>query len=53
MNMTNETLNQIKHQMKRLMKAKGFYAERLKDVDIESIKTKEDLKNFLFQKKRI
>ena len=51
MKMTNETLDQIKYQMKRVKKAGGFYAKRLADVDVDAIKTKEDFEKLPFSEK--
>ena len=42
MKMKQEVLDQIKSQIKRVKAAGGFYAERLRDVDIDSIRTRED-----------
>ena len=39
MKMKQETLNQIKVQIKRVKAAGGFYAKRLKGIDPEDIKT--------------
>lgn len=51
MKMTQETLELIKHQMKRIKAAGGFYAKRLADVDIDSIKTKADFEKLPFSEK--
>lgn len=51
MKMTQETLELIKHQMKRIKDAGGFYAKRLADVDIDSIKTKADFEKLPFSEK--
>ena len=51
MKMKQEVLDQIKVQIKRVKAAGGFYAERLKDVDIDSIKTQEDFEKLPFSEK--
>jgi len=51
MNMSNETLEQIKYQMRRVKSAGGFYAKRLKDVDIDCISSKEDFEQLPFSEK--
>lgn len=51
MKMSAETLEQIKTQIKRVMAANGFYAEKLKGIDIDSIKTQEDFENLPFSEK--
>lgn len=51
MKMTKETLELIKRQMKRIKAAGGFYAKRLADVDIDSIKTKADFEKLPFSEK--
>ena len=43
MKMSKDTLEQIKHQIKRVKNAGGFYAELLKDIDVDSIKNPERL----------
>ena len=51
MKMKQEVLDQIKVQIKRVKAAGGFYAERLKDVDIDSIQTQEDFEKLPFSEK--
>ncbi|MEA4923149.1 MAG: phenylacetate--CoA ligase [Eubacteriaceae bacterium] len=51
MKMSNETLAQIKNQMERVKAAGGFYAGRLKDVDINKINSKEDFEQLPFSEK--
>ena len=51
MKMKPEVLDQIKVQIKRVKDAGGFYAEKLKDVDVESIKTQEDFEKLPFSEK--
>ena len=49
--MKQEVLDQIKVQIKRVKAAGGFYADKLKDVDIDSIKTQEDFEKLPFTEK--
>ncbi len=49
--MTDNALNMIKNQLKRVMAAGGFYAEKLKDVDIDGIRTQEDFETLPFSEK--
>ncbi|MDO5293872.1 MAG: phenylacetate--CoA ligase [bacterium] len=51
MKMSNETLEQIKVQLRRVMAANGFYAEKLKDIDIEAIESQEDFEALPFSEK--
>ena len=51
MKMTDNALNMIKNQLKRVMAARGFYAEKLKDVDIDGIRTQEDFETLPFSEK--
>lgn len=51
MKMTDNALNMIKSQLKRVMAAGGFYAEKLKDVDIDGIRTQEDFETLPFSEK--
>ncbi|HPF29915.1 MAG TPA: phenylacetate--CoA ligase [Lachnospiraceae bacterium] len=51
MEMKAEVLEQIKVQLRRVMKADGFYAKLLQGVDIESIKTQEDFEKLPFSEK--
>lgn len=51
MKMSNETLEQIKVQMKRVKAAGGFYAKRLAEVDVDSIKSQEDFEKLPFSEK--
>lgn len=51
MKMTDNALNMIKNQLKRVMAAGGFYAEKLKDVDIDGIRTQEDFETLPFSEK--
>lgn len=51
MKMKQEVLDQIKSQIKRVKAAGGFYAERLRDVDIDSIRTREDFEQLPFSEK--
>ena len=49
MQMTETQLEQIKNQLKRLVKVKGgFYAKKFKGIDIESIKTQADFEKLPF-----
>lgn len=49
--MNKETLDLIKRQITRVKKADGFYAKRLDDIDVDSIKTKEDFEKLPFSEK--
>jgi len=51
MEMKAEVLEQIKVQLRRVMKADGFYAKLLQGVDIESIQTQEDFEKLPFSEK--
>lgn len=51
MKMSQETLDQIKVQLKRVKAANGFYGERLKDIDVDSINTQEEFENLPFSEK--
>jgi len=51
MKMTNETLDLIKYQIKRIKKANGFYAKRLADIDIDAIRTQKDFEKLPFSEK--
>ena len=51
MKMSKDTLEQIKHQIKRVKSAGGFYAELLKDIDVDSIKTQKDFEKLPFSEK--
>jgi phenylacetate-CoA ligase len=51
MKMSNETLEQIKVQMKRVKAAGGFYAKRLAEVDVDNIKSQEDFEKLPFSEK--
>ncbi len=51
MKMNEQTLNKIKHQMKRVKAAGGFYAHRLKNIDPDDIKTQEDFEKLPFSEK--
>ena len=51
MKMKPEVLEQIKVQIKRVKAAGGFYAERLKDIDVDDIKTQEDFEKLPFSEK--
>lgn len=49
--MNKETLDLIKRQLTRVKAADGFYAKRLADIDVDSIKTKEDFEKLPFSEK--
>ena len=51
MNMKPETLEKIKHQMRRVKAAGGFYADRLKKIDVDDIQTQEDFEKLPFSEK--
>jgi len=51
MEMKKETLEQIKHQMKRVKAAGGFYAKRLKHIDPDDIQSQEDFEKLPFSEK--
>ncbi len=51
MKMKQETLEQIKYQIGRVMAAGGFYAERLQGVDVDAIHTQEDFEKLPFSEK--
>lgn len=51
MRMSNDTLEQIKVQLRRVMNADGFYAKKLEGIDIDSIKTQEDFEKLPFSEK--
>lgn len=51
MKMTNETLEQIKVQMKRVIAAGGFYSKRLEGIDVDSIKGQSDFEQLPFSEK--
>ena len=51
MKMSNDTLEQIKVQLRRVMNADGFYAKKLEGIDIDSIKTQEDFEKLPFSEK--
>ncbi|MGI6014108.1 MAG: phenylacetate--CoA ligase family protein [Oscillospiraceae bacterium] len=51
MKMKTETLQQIKIQLERVMKANGFYAKLLKGIDLVSIQTQEDFERLPFSEK--
>lgn len=51
MRMKDETLEQIKHQMHRVCAAGGFYAGKLRGVDIDAIRTQEDFQRLPFSEK--
>ncbi|MDO4869193.1 MAG: phenylacetate--CoA ligase [Bacillota bacterium] len=51
MKMKKEVLDQIKVQIGRVKKAGGFYAERLKDIDVDSIETQADFEKLPFSEK--
>lgn len=51
MKMKQETLDQIKVQLKRVKKANGFYAHRLADIDIDGIRCQEDFEKLPFSEK--
>lgn len=51
MRMSNETLEQIKVQMRRVMDAGGFYAKKLEGINIDEIKTQEDFEKLPFSEK--
>ncbi len=51
MEMKKEVLEQIKVQIERVKEAEGFYADKLKDINIDDIKTQEDFENLPFSEK--
>jgi len=51
MKMSAETLQQIKHQMKRVQAAGGFYAKRLKGIDVDKIRNSGDFEQLPFSEK--
>ncbi|MGN0962266.1 MAG: phenylacetate--CoA ligase family protein, partial [Clostridia bacterium] len=51
MKMNEETFHKIKKQLKRVVDAGGFYAEKLKGVDIDAIRTREDFEKLPFSEK--
>ena len=51
MTMSQQTLDKIKRQLKRVVAAEGFYAEKLKGIDIDSIQTAEDFEKLPFSEK--
>ncbi|TDP59680.1 phenylacetate--CoA ligase family protein [Aminicella lysinilytica] len=51
MTMKKETLEQIKHQMRRVKAAGGFYAKRLADIDVDKIQSQSDFEELPFSEK--
>lgn len=51
MEMTKETLEQIKLQIKRVLKAGGFYSKLLNDIDVDSIQSQKDFEKLPFSEK--
>jgi phenylacetate-CoA ligase len=51
MKMKQETLEQIKCQLRRVMKAGGFYAKLLDGIDLDTIKTQADFERLPFSEK--
>lgn len=51
MEMKETTLKDIKHQLKRVKAAGGFYAKRLEGIDIDAINSKEDFEKLPFSEK--
>lgn len=51
MKMSQQTLDKIKHQLKRVIAADGFYAEKLKGINVEAIQTAEDFEALPFSEK--
>lgn len=51
MKMTEQTFEKIKTQLKRVVAADGFYAEKLKGVDIDTIQSREDFEKLPFSEK--
>ena len=51
MKMNEETFAKIKKQLKRVIAADGFYAEKLKGVDIDAIETQADFEKLPFSEK--
>ena len=51
MKMNDETFHKIKKQLKRVVAADGFYAEKLKGVDIDAIETQADFEKLPFSEK--
>ena len=51
MKMNDETFHKIKKQLKRVVAADGFYAEKLKGIDIDTIETQADFEKLPFSEK--
>jgi len=51
MNMTQETLDAIKVQLRRVTAANGFYAAKLSGIDIDAIRTQADFERLPFSEK--
>jgi phenylacetate-CoA ligase len=51
MEMSQETLEQIKIQLKRVMAANGFYTKLLEEIDIDNINSQEDFEKLPFSEK--
>lgn len=51
MEMKQETLDQIKVQIKRVQKANGFYAKLLEDIDVDTINSQEEFEQLPFSEK--
>lgn len=51
MTMSHETLEQIRHQMRRVAQAGGFYARLLKGINADDIRTQEDFERLPFSEK--
>ena len=51
MKMTQETLDAIKYQLRRVTKANGFYSKKLAGIDVEAVNSKEDFEKLPFSEK--
>ncbi len=51
MTMTKETLEQIKVQIRRVLKAEGFYAKLLEGVEVDTINSQKDFEKLPFSEK--
>ena len=51
MKMSQETFEKIKRQLTRIAATDSFYAEKLKDFDLDAIQTPEDFEKLPFSEK--
>ena len=51
MEMNNETLEQIKNQIRRLKACDGFYSKKLKGIEVDDIKSQSDFEKLPFSEK--